>query len=449
MLKGVMSERRQEVEPSVEVPRGAETVQQMWREINEPGAEPGKWDTERWDRVTGRKEVENLLIPWCAEHFNQAEGTPFARGKWNDDLDILKDNSKVEDILEGKYEGIEDEEGEVKQWLEEMKRKKGVESTVPLRTDFSAFQGFIRKVPECKTSSPSGRHYGHYKALAENEKLLRAVYVVLEIAIRRGIVLRRWKEVRQVLLLKDPPEVKINRFRNVTIVEADLMFIMKHVWAKGLGDKITEEKLLNESQYARRGQVAQNNVLNKRLSYDLQHTLRMESFQADNDAVSCYDRIVVNIAAIATMRLGLGGEAAKFLVKTLREFRHKIMLGGVPSMKMFCDSLQKRMHGTGQGTGWSPVIWSAVDDIIISLMERCQPGQIFDSPDGRLRAVQMLDAYVDDSNLSVNQMGVEIYNKKWGTNYDLEEAGRRSFQAYNRYLRGSGGKLGMPKCRFY
>ena len=108
-----------------------------------------------------------------------------------------------------------------------------------------------------------------------------------------------------------------------------------------------------------------------------------------------------------------------------------------------------KVHGTRQGTGWLPVIWSAVDDIIISLMEKCQPGQVFDSPDGRIRAVQMLDAFVDDSNLSVNQLGVEIYNEKWGTDHDLEEAGKRTFQAYSWYLRGSGGKLGIPKCKFY
>ena len=390
--------------------------------------------TEKWEQVTGRKEVEDVMVPWCAEHFCQAAETPFAQGKWNDELDVLKEGSRVDELLDGKYDGIENEPEEVRQWLEGMKRKEGVEGQVPLRSTFAAFQEFVKGAIEAKSSSPSGHHYGHYKALATEEKLLRTVYSVIEIALKRGIVLRRWKAVHQILLLKSPPGVKIHRFWNITIIEADLMFVMKHIWARGLGDRITEDNSLNESQYARKGQIALNNVLNKRISYDLQHTLRMESFQADNDAVSCYDRIVVNIAAIASMRIGLGKEAARFLVRTLRGFNHIILLEGVPSMKSFCDSLQKRVHGTGQGTGWSPVIWSAVDDIIISLMEKFQPGQVFDSPDGRIRAVQMLDAFVDDSNLSVNQLGVEIYNEKWGTDHDLEEAGKRAFQAYSWYL---------------
>ena len=55
--------------------------------------------------------------------------------------------------------------------------------------------------------------------------------------------------------------------------------------------------------------MAQNSVLNKRLSYDLQLITRGEAFQSDNDAISCYDRIVDDIAVLACMRMGLGKKA--------------------------------------------------------------------------------------------------------------------------------------------
>ena len=166
IMKSAMTDRRQKVEPSVEVPRGARTVPQMWTKIKGPGAEPDNWGPEKWERVTGRKEVEDIMVPWCAEHFSQAAETPFAQGKWNDELDILKEGSRVDEILDGKYDGIENEPEEVRQWLEGMKRKEGVAGQVPLRTTFAAFQEFVQRVTEAKSSSPSGRHYGHYKALA-------------------------------------------------------------------------------------------------------------------------------------------------------------------------------------------------------------------------------------------------------------------------------------------
>ena len=64
------------------------------------------------------------------------------------------------------------------------------------------------------------------------------------------------------------------------------MFIMKKTWAKDIGRKIHREDTLNKAQYARKGQVAQNNVFNKRMSYDLQLITREEAFQSDSDVMS-------------------------------------------------------------------------------------------------------------------------------------------------------------------
>ena len=85
---------------------------------------------------------------------------------------------------------------------------------------------------EKKTSFLSNRHYGHYKVLALDRELLRIVYYVIALALESGVVLKRWREVHQILLLKDPQISKVHRFRNITLVEIDLMFVMKVVWAK-------------------------------------------------------------------------------------------------------------------------------------------------------------------------------------------------------------------------
>ena len=51
------------------------------------------------------------------------------------------------------------------------------------------------------------------------------------------------------------------------------MFVMKRIWAKNLGKQIHTDGTLDEAQYARIKQVPQVSVLNKRISYDLQHVL--------------------------------------------------------------------------------------------------------------------------------------------------------------------------------
>ena len=93
-----------------------------------------------------------------------------------------------------------------------MQEKEGVTKEVSLRVRWEEFKHFAEKVIESKGSSPSGRHYGHYKVLAEDGSLLKLLYDIVDIALRSEIVLERWRRVHQMLLLKDPPECKIHRF---------------------------------------------------------------------------------------------------------------------------------------------------------------------------------------------------------------------------------------------
>ena len=443
-MRATVGDSRSSVNLEVEVPRGTRNVETMWEKIKGDGPIP-----EIWDRIKDQKEAETLMTEWCKEHFAQASETPLANGKWKKELDLLDDGDTVAKLLAGEYEDFEGQHKEVGQWLAACKKKEGVTTEVKLEVRWEEFKHFAEKVLEFKGSSPSGRHYGHYKVLAEEESLLRVLYDIVDMALRSGTVLHRWRRVHQLLLLKDPPGCKIHRFRNITLVEGDLMFVMKRIWAKNLGRQIHTDGTLDEAQYARIKQVPQFSVLNKRISNELQHVLREESFQADNDALSCYDRIIDDVAGIAAMRLGLSRQAARYMKKVLTNMKHKILVGGRPSELEFTSSLQKRLHGTGQGTGWSPVLWSVVNDVIITLMREHQPGQVFVSPNGNEVAKQAADAYVDDSNLAVNQRGVDVFNEKNGTNRSLVTASRESFQGYERYLFISGGKLALQKCKFY
>ena len=89
-----------------------------------------------------------------------------------------------------------------------------------------------------------------------------------------------------------------------------------------------------------------------------------------------------------------------------------------------------------------------VCDIIISIMYKKQPGQYFVTPERREEAEQTIDSYVYDSNLSVNEEGVRVFNERHDTELNLEEASREAYQGYERYMYISGGKLALHKCKF-
>ena len=281
----------------------------MWDLLKVKKADPEKCS---WIRIAGREKVEPLLVEWCAKHFHQAAETPLAKGECERRLNILDPNNRIEEILKGEYESPDIDIVECVEWIHGMRKKDGITST-ELEVTLESFKKFIKETKESKTPSPSGRHYGHYRAILNDESLCNLVFSIVEITVMNGVVLDRWKTVHQILLLKDHPRARIDRLRNITIVEADLMYVMKYVWARRLARNIKESGRLNKSQYARSGQIAQMSVYNKRLSYDLQLILREEAFQADNDVMNCYDCILDIVAVIVLMRIGLMQSRGGFL----------------------------------------------------------------------------------------------------------------------------------------
>ena len=105
------------VDPEVEVPEAATSVEDTWEILK-----VRKENLERCKKITGRNNVEAVLIKCCAKHFNQAAETPLAQGVWEEKLDIMDDNNKIEEILRGEYRGLGLDVQECTDWIEGMKR---------------------------------------------------------------------------------------------------------------------------------------------------------------------------------------------------------------------------------------------------------------------------------------------------------------------------------------
>ena len=151
--------------------------------------------------------------------------------------------------MEEMYDILDLDVEECIEWIIGMKKCKGVD--MELEVTYESFRDFIKGKKKSKTSFPIGRFYGHYKALNEDGELCRLAFDNIYIAVSNGIVLERWKTVHQLLLLKDPPKMQIHKLQNITLFEVDLMYVMKHVWAKTLAERIYNSGKLNKSQYAR------------------------------------------------------------------------------------------------------------------------------------------------------------------------------------------------------
>ena len=419
------------------------TVREMWRKLKVERVKPKGIE---WREIDTEEEVEEHLLQWCVLHFGQSRDTPLASRDWEERLGPEQAEEVIEALRTGDFRPPEGSPPEMKEFFEAA-RTADNRPEVPSQLTFQNFLEFCRKQDERKASSPSGVHYGHFKALAWDERLLRIKFKVMHLAYKNGVILERWKKVWEVLLKKDRNNNYIHRFRNITLVEGDVQFLMKCLWSKRLMTTITP--FLDKQQNALKGRVTQSSVLSHRVALDLMFITGERSIVIENDAVNCYDRILRIVAILALALAGMPFLALMFFQAFLAEARHHLILGGKPTTRCFADSRTTPIEGSGQGTGWSPPTWFMIAEIILRALRANQPGMLLISPAGETTDFRAAEKHVDDSRQTVNETGVLHYNKENKTNLTLEEATNQASQAFERYLSLTGGKLAIEKTMYH
>ena len=83
---------------------------------------------------------------------------------------------------------------------------------------------------ESTEASPSGRHMGHYKATLANEDFVDLHVAMINIGLKTGQALKRWKNTISVMLEKDKGKPKLHRLRIIQLFEADFNFLLSLVF---------------------------------------------------------------------------------------------------------------------------------------------------------------------------------------------------------------------------
>ena len=99
--------------------------------------------------------------------------------------------------------------------------------------------------PESTTTSPSGRHLGHYRSLlptlplqthtdqetdSKRQELATMHHPHIDYALRNGYSFKRWQKVVNVMLEKEPGNPKIHHLRVIHLYEADYNLILGIKW---------------------------------------------------------------------------------------------------------------------------------------------------------------------------------------------------------------------------
>jgi hypothetical protein len=134
---------------------------------------------------------------------------------------------------------------------------------------------------ETTSTSPSGRHLGHYHAIIQDDTLLYCLLTkFLDVVVNRGLSISRRQHAINVMIKKDTGCPRINWLRIIYLFEADFNFILKLVWGHRLVRWAADLDLINTGQY---GLVPGKTAMLNQISNDICRTNKYNIIRLDND----------------------------------------------------------------------------------------------------------------------------------------------------------------------
>jgi hypothetical protein len=122
----------------------------------------------------------------------------------------------------------------------------------------------------------------------------------------------------------------------------------------------------------------------------------------DNDAKSCYDRIICNLAIIISQHYGVSSNTASMQAATLQKMLFRIRTAIRDSRKHYSHTTKTPIHGTGQGSCAFPAIWLLVSSLLMDCLYILGNGMTIKDVMGKRTLRQLIDGFVDDTSLFTN-----------------------------------------------
>jgi Reverse transcriptase (RNA-dependent DNA polymerase) len=410
-------------------------------------------------RIAEPVEFETTLINKNVNHFGQAKDTPFALHPIQQWFEYEGTNSKVIQLLNNKE--IPKEVQNYPKYVREIIEKLGDGNKLKdLREDIT-YEEYIRgfeKWNERTTTSPSGRHLGHYKLLIRlqvydesnnninlSQQILNVYYTIATTTAKLGRSLERWCNVTTMMIEKVKGCSRIDKLRVIHLYEADYNLLLKIMWArKGVWYAHNKDALADGQAGSRPGRRAIEVVVKKEMKYLYSRLTRTPLATIDNDAKSCFDRIMCNLGMAVSGYFGIPICYRKMQANTLKNTTFRIRTAMGDSERTYTHTEDTPIHGTGQGSCASPAIWLFISSFIMMILEKEANGmEVHDILKEKDSIIQWIEGFVDDTSLFVNNgfEDTDIVNLK----NKLKEDGTW----WAGLLPATGGKLELSKCFFY
>jgi hypothetical protein len=331
---------------------------------------PSSTEVGKWDLLTFPKAIETSLLDRGVNHFGQAKNTPFASPQLVNILGYKGTNKTSTQLIrqQQKTQELQEQPEYVQHIINKLSDGNNLQQ-IDSDISYDEFVSGIRKWREATTTSPSGRHLGHYKILTKlellnednvnlSDEILKLYYTIIKITINLGQTLDRWCNISTLMIEKTPGIKRIDKLHVIHIYEADYNLLLKIMWARKAVWYMHDKQVINSGQCGSRpGYRAIDLVLQKELMYTYAHLTRTNLGTIDNDAKSCYDRMICSLSMCISQYYGIPTKYCDVQANTLQFSKYKIRTALGDSSECYQHSESTPIHGTGQGSCSSPALW--------------------------------------------------------------------------------------------
>lgn len=411
-----------------------------------------------WLSITNPTEIAQQLKIINIKQYHQACKTPFGSGPLADAIGRRGDTPAAQDLLAGTLPAhlLSDLLPETIRILQTLASPSPhMTGTTLAQITEEEFISAYKLTKEATSSSPSGRHVGHYKAIIKDPDMVLLHSTMMSLPFQVGFAPERWSCVTDIMLEKEAGNARCHRLRILALFESDFNQAKRILIGRKVTHHVEDNNLISTMQFGSRpGRQCQSAVLNKVLAHDIVRLTRRTAAFIENDAIGCYDRLVNSVLLLLLLRLGLPKTVTQSLGQVWNNVTHFIKTLYGTSEITYGSTQQVPLFGPGQGSTCGPIFWLLCFWLIVDSFDPSLSTAIFTSANSQLSVATLGVAFVDDSSLRATSSYQENQNLSYEENQQLEELHtveklEKLAQHWERLLFTTGGAINMQKSHWY
>ena len=130
----------------------------------------------------------------------------------------------------------------------------------------------------------------------------------------------RWEKILDVMLSKGKGMI-LGKLRTITLIEADIQYIMRIVLNDGDKERIEDDERFSKSNYgSRKNYAIESALLEKRIVFDNSLIRCKKNIYHLTDLKSCYDRQLVNIGTLIEESIGVNRNGMQLILKIIPRY---------------------------------------------------------------------------------------------------------------------------------